>query len=85
MKRSRAVITGEGRLDEQTLAGKVVFEVATRSRQAGVPCYVVVGDDALDAFGKRLLNIEVEAAARSGEVASPEAIERAARHLGRRV
>ena len=61
------VVTGEGRLDEQTLDGKAVFEVATRCRQAGVPCYVVPGDDALDAFGKRLLNIEVEAAgARAG-------------------
>ena len=31
------VITGEGRLDEQTLAGKAVGEVAARCRDAGVP------------------------------------------------
>src|SRR5207244_12234013 len=49
-RESFAVVTGEGRLDEQTLAGKVVFEVATRCRQAGVPCYAVVGSDGLDAF-----------------------------------
>ena len=35
----RAVIVGEGRLDEQTLQGKALGEVATRARQAGVPCY----------------------------------------------
>jgi glycerate 2-kinase len=82
---SRAVVTGEGRLDEQTLSGKLVFEVATRCRQAGVPCYAVVGRDALDAFGKRLLNIEVEASARAEEIAGEEAIERAARPLARRI
>jgi glycerate kinase len=85
MKRCGAVVTGEGRLDEQTLQGKLVFEVATRSRQAGVPCYVVTGDDALDAFGKRLLNVEVLAAAREGEIASADTLERAGRLVGRRL
>ena len=42
------VVTGEGRLDEQTLAGKVVGEVARRSRRAGVPCHAVVGRNELD-------------------------------------
>jgi glycerate kinase len=77
-----AVVTGEGKLDEQTLAGKAVFEVATRSRQNGVPCYAVVGADALDDFSKRLLNIEVVAAARDGRRASVSDVERAARRLG---
>lgn len=79
-----AVVTGEGRLDEQTLGGKAVFEVATRCRQAGVPCYAVVGVDALDAFAKRLMNIEVAAARRAG-LASLEEVERAARTLGRQM
>ena len=61
-----AVVTGEGRLDEQTLGGKTVFEVATRARQAGVPCYAVVGRDDLDAFGRRLMNLEVESASVNG-------------------
>ena len=30
-------ITGEGKLDEQTLQGKLVGEIGTRTRQAGVP------------------------------------------------
>jgi glycerate kinase len=80
-----AVVTGEGRLDEQTLAGKAVFEIATRCRQTGVPCYAVVGADELDAFGRRLMNIEVEAAARGGRTASSADVERAATRLARRL
>jgi glycerate kinase len=80
-----AVVTGEGRLDEQTLAGKAVFEIATRARQAGVPCYAVVGANALDAFGRRLISLEVEPAARDGRIASVEDVERAATRLARRL
>jgi glycerate kinase len=42
-----AVVTGEGRLDAQSLAGKAVGEVARRAAAAGVPCDAVVGRDAL--------------------------------------
>jgi glycerate kinase len=84
IRESFAVVTGEGRLDEQTLGGKAVFEVATRCRQAGVPCYAVVGVDALDAFAKRLMNIEVIAARPAGE-ASARDVEDAARRLARRI
>lgn len=38
------VITGEGRLDEQSLAGKAPIAIAHRSRHARVPCFVVAGD-----------------------------------------
>jgi glycerate kinase len=58
MKASRAVVTGEGKLDEQSLVGKVVSEVATRSRQAGIPCSAVVGTRELDAMGARVLDLE---------------------------
>ena len=82
---SFAVVTGEGRLDEQTLAGKAVFEVATRCRQGGVPCYAVVGTDALDAFEHRLMNLEVEAGTRSGRLAGLDDVERAAARVARRL
>jgi glycerate kinase len=82
---AHAVVTGEGRLDDQTLSGKAVFEIATRCRQGGVPCYAVVGSDALDAFERRLMNLEVEAAARAGRLASVEDVERAAGRLARRL
>src|SRR5207249_8333632 len=44
------VVTGEGRLDQQTLAGKAVAEVAVRCRQGGVGCHAVVGESAVDDF-----------------------------------
>ena len=58
MRAARAVVTGEGRLDHQSLAGKAVSEVATRARQAGVPCYAIVGESELDAFGLRILDLQ---------------------------
>jgi glycerate kinase len=58
MREARAVITGEGRLDFQSLAGKAVAEVATRCRQAGVPCHAVVGQLDLDLFSRRILDLQ---------------------------
>ncbi len=58
MRAARCVITGEGKLDEQSLVGKLVSEVATRARQGGVPCHVVCGTRALDAMGARVLDLE---------------------------
>ena len=58
MRAARAVVTGEGRLDQQSLAGKLVSEVATRARQGGVPCHAVVGSRELDAFGARVLDLQ---------------------------
>ena len=58
MRAARAVVAGEGKLDEQSLAGKAVSEVATRARQAGVPCYAIVGARELDAFGARVLDLQ---------------------------
>jgi glycerate kinase len=59
MRASRAVVTGEGKLDEQTLEGKLVGEIGTRTRQAGVPLHAVVGTDRLDAFGKRIIDLQL--------------------------
>jgi glycerate 2-kinase len=56
MRESAFVVTGEGRIDEQTLQGKLVGEVATRCRQAGVPCHGVVGKIELDPFSERILD-----------------------------
>ena len=43
------VITGEGRLDSQSLRGKVVIGVARRAKRLGVPVAALVGGCALDA------------------------------------
>jgi glycerate kinase len=56
MRGAAFVVTGEGRIDEQTLQGKLVGEVATRCRQAGVPCHGVVGKIELDPFSQRILD-----------------------------
>jgi glycerate kinase len=58
MRAARAVIVGEGRIDEQTLQGKIAGEIATRARQAGVPCFAIVGASELDAFGARMLDLQ---------------------------
>jgi glycerate kinase len=58
MRAARAVVTGEGKLDMQSLVGKVVSEVATRARQSGVPCHAVVGTRELDAMGARILDLD---------------------------
>ena len=57
MRAAAFVVTGEGRLDDQTLAGKIVGEVATRCRQGGVTCHVVCGKDSLSLFDHRLLDL----------------------------
>jgi glycerate 2-kinase len=59
MRASRAVVTGEGKLDEQTLQGKLVGEIGTRARQAGVPLHAIVGRDELDPFGKRIIDLQL--------------------------
>jgi glycerate 2-kinase len=42
-----AVVSGEGRLDDQTLTGKAIAELAARSRVAGKPLHVVAGTSTL--------------------------------------
>ena len=32
-------------------------EIGTRARQSGVPLHAIVGTDALDAFGKRMIDL----------------------------
>jgi glycerate 2-kinase len=75
MRGSAFVVTGEGGLDDQTLQGKIVGEVATRCRQAGVTCHAIVGRNQLDPFGERIIDLasvteastlaEIEAASRA--------------------
>jgi glycerate 2-kinase len=57
MRAAAFVVTGEGRLDAQTLEGKIVGEVATRCRQNGVTCHAIVGSIELDPFEQRILDL----------------------------
>jgi glycerate 2-kinase len=77
MRAARAVVTGEGRIDRQTLEGKAAGEVAVRCRQAGVPCHAIVGSNALEPFDQRILDIQTVDEART-----LAELERAAERLG---
>jgi glycerate kinase len=76
MRAAAFVVTGEGRIDEQTLEGKAAGEVAVRCRQAGVACHAIVGEDALDDFSLRVLALDGLA-----EAGDPKALSAAGRAL----
>ena len=78
MRGAAFVVTGEGRLDDQTLAGKACGEVATRCRQGGVACHALVGRDALAPFKRRILDLQSVV-----EATTLEELESAARALAR--
>ena len=42
-KGAKAVFTGEGKIDSQSLGGKVVIGVARRAKELGVPVIAIVG------------------------------------------
>jgi glycerate kinase len=76
MRAARAVIVGEGRLDATTLQGKIAGEIATRARQAGVPCHAIVGTNAIDRFSARILDLQV-----IQEASTRDELMRAGEHL----
>jgi hypothetical protein len=59
MRAARAVVVGAERLDERTLVGSTVFEIATRARQAGVPAYAVTAENYLSLFDARILDLQL--------------------------
>jgi glycerate kinase len=65
MRAARAVVIAEPHLNERTLAGTVAFEIATRARQAGVPAYAVTGENRLDSFDARILDLQTIVTART--------------------
>jgi glycerate kinase len=75
LARADAVITGEGRLDSQSLEGKLVGDIARRGRAAGKPVHAIVGINELDPDSARAAGLssvkeaqtlaEIEAAARA--------------------
>lgn len=75
-----AVLTGEGRLDRQSLAGKAIAGLARRARAAGVPLHAVVGGNELTAT--ELAELGVASVTEAGD---PTAIEEAARRCVARI
>jgi glycerate kinase len=84
------VLTGEGRIDEQTAHGKTALGVARRAAEAGKPCIAfgggvtVLGAEALAALGTVVLPVveapmTVAEAMAAGTATVARAAERAAR------
>lgn len=78
------VLTGEGRLDAQTLGGKAVAGVARRARAAGVPVAALVGllADDIDADALGALGIAAVLPVVPGPCAAAEAMARAPEWIG---
>jgi glycerate kinase len=72
LAQSRAVVIGEGRLDAQSLEGKVGGELLTRATEAGVPCHAIVGSVAPGFSAGALASVRV-----AGDLAAVEAAGRA--------
>lgn len=71
-----AVITGEGRLDAQSVEGKLTGEIARRCRAAGVPLHAIAGQVAVTPDQRRPLGL-----ASVVQAGTPEEIEVAARRI----
>jgi glycerate 2-kinase len=78
-----AVITGEGRLDSQSLEGKLVGEVARRCREAKVPLHAIAGQVQLDAGAAAQLGLA--SVTEAGTLEDIRAAARALLHQGHRL
>jgi glycerate kinase len=81
MRRARAVVIAEKSLHRHDLRGSATFEIATRARQAGVPTYAVVRENALDAFDARILDLQIILEAADRRSASERALVAVGRRL----
>jgi glycerate kinase len=63
LRAASGCVAGEGRIDEQSVMGKIVGEIGQRALAAGVPLYAVVGRNAIDgaAAGRIALREIIEA------------------------
>jgi hypothetical protein len=59
LREARALVVAAWGLRREGLRESVVFELATRARQAGVPAYGIAGSWQLDEFDARMLDLQV--------------------------
>jgi hypothetical protein len=76
LRAARALVVGEPVLDGRTLLRSAAGELATRARQAGVPCHAVTSRNDLDRFAARILDLQAIV-----EGSSEEELEAAGRAL----
>ncbi len=86
------VITGEGRVDEQTAYGKTAFGVSRRARAAGTPCIAIGGGvtpggiAALETVGAVVVPVaEVPQSVETAMAAGPAPVERCGERIARLV
>jgi glycerate kinase len=79
LARADLVVTGEGRLDGQSLHGKLVSVVAARARERGVPCIALAGQvdltagEALEAGLEGAYSVAADAGSVEAALAEPAA------------
>jgi glycerate kinase len=85
VKNSELVITGEGKMDEQTLSGKVVKGVADLSRTYSKPLVVIVGKNELSEEVTASLGISKVVTLIDSETTEKESFDRAFTLIEKRV
>ncbi len=79
LARADLVVTGEGRLDAQSLHGKLVSVVAARAREQGVPCIALAGQvdmstgEALEAGLEGVYSVAADAGSVEAALTEPAA------------
>jgi len=80
LSKAHSVIVGEGRIDEQSVMGKIVGEIGQRARHAGVPLHAIVGRNSLPADAARRIALRSIT-----QATTLEEITEAAERLGREI
>ena len=74
IQESDIIITGEGKMDEQTLSGKVVKGVAELAERHRKPLFVIVGKNELDEGKSSLLKVRKVTTLMDGNTSEAEAM-----------
>ncbi|MEP7376277.1 MAG: glycerate kinase [Chitinophagaceae bacterium] len=72
------IITGEGKIDDQSGEGKVVGYIAALAKKYGVPCIGLCGITELDKTGSKKMGLKKIIALQDGSVTNKEAMNNAA-------
>lgn len=72
------LITGEGKLDNQTASGKVVGYMARLAKERGIACHAICGQTELSAADLTAMGIDKAVSLVGGDISSRQAMEQAA-------
>jgi glycerate 2-kinase len=75
------LITGEGRIDEQSSAGKVVGYMAALAKQYNIPCIALCGELQLNETGVKNIGLQNAIAIKHNSVSKEEAMKNAGKLL----